>query len=430
MKPIIQPGMTIPTLTEGEKGDLHQATLEILERTGVDVQETRARSLLLDAGARDGGGSRVRIPAWIVERALTTAPERIVMYGRDGQRVMPLEAGRTFFGTGSDTPNTIDPYSGERRSPVKDDVRKIALLCDACDEIDFVMGMGIPSDVPDLDTYVHEFDAMITGTSKPLVYTAHDNQDMETILEIATVVAGDEKTLRERPFMLLYTEPISPLIHTKMGTEKLLFCAEEGIPTSYPAAVLAGCSGPVTMAGAIAQANAEVLSGLVIHQLQSPGAPFLYGANVPAFDMQHGVCTYGSPESPIAYSVFAAMSRYYRLPSWGMAGATDSKVLDAQASSEATMSIFAALLSGCQLVHDVGYLDNGMTSSMEAILMCNEIISMCRRFTRGVEWDDNAFALDAIDQVGPGGHFLDSDHTLANFREAHWYPRFMDRRHV
>ena len=419
--------MSFSPLSEEQVGKLHLATIDILERTGMSVQEEEARNLLLDAGAWSGGGDRVRIPGWMVEQALVTAPEKVVLHSQDGRRIMPLERDRCFFGTGSDTPHTIDPYTRKRRLAVKDDTRKFALLCDALDEIDFVMSMGIPSDVSESTAFIHAFEAMINGTGKPIVFTAFDNRDMEIIYQMAVAIAGSDQTLRERPFLVLYSEPISPLQHTKIGTEKLLFCAEKGIPCVYVAGTMAGGTAPVTLAGAITQANAECLSGLVISQLKAPGAPFVYGAGITVLDMRTAICCYGDPEGCLCDSIFATMARHYGLPSWGMAGATDAKTLDAQAAAEGTHKILMSLLAGNNLTHDVGYIDNGLTSCMEMVLFGDEAIAMCRRFTRGVELDEIALAADAIDAVGPGGHYLTSSHTLDNFKTAHWFPRFMDR---
>ena len=422
--------MSFSPITDEQVYKIHLASLEILERTGVAVQEDEARQLLLAAGCYQGRGQVIRIPAVLVQQALLTAPERIVLYSRDGRPVLPLEGDRVFFGTGSDTPKTIDPYSRERRPVRKQDVRNIARFSDALDNINFIMSMGIPEDVPKSATFVHEFEAMVSSSTKPMVFTAYDNRDMETIYEMATVIAGGGDALRQKPFLMLYSEPLAPLQHTRIGTEKLLYCAAKGLPCAYIPGVMAGGNGPVTLAGAIALANAECLSGLVIAQLKKAGAPFLYGANVTTMDMKSCILSYAAPEFALTNSIFAALAHYYHLPVWGLAGCADSKILDAQAGAESAVSIYTALLSGGNLVHDVGYLESGLTSCMEMILLGDELIDMCRRLTRGVELDDASFALDVIDQIGPGGDFLSSDHTLENFRQAHWLPRFLDRRRI
>jgi len=420
-----QPGMRV--LSDDQIRDIHLATLEILDRTGVAVQHKRATALLRKAGARVES-DRVRIPQHLVKEALRTAPERAVVAARTGERAMPLEEGRVFFGTGSDTPTTIDPETGERRRTRRQDVVDIARLCDALPNLDFVMSMGIPSDVPEKDSYLHEFAAMMEGSSKPIVYTAQGQADMEDIYEMAAAVAGGEEALKANPFLAQYAEPISPLIHSPEGLEKLFFCADHGIPIAYVSGISAGASSPVTLAGGCALANAECLSGLVIHQLAAPGAPFIYGANVSVIDMSTLAYVYGGPEFSLTNAAFADLARHYHLPVWGLAGASDSKLPDAQAGLEAMCSISTAILARGNLVHDVGYLESGLTSSMEMIAICDEIISMLEVLYRGIPTGPEHLALDVIDEVGPGGHFLDSDHTLKHFRSEHFLPRLMDRR--
>jgi trimethylamine--corrinoid protein Co-methyltransferase len=414
-------------LSDEQMRSLHLATLEILERTGVEVKEARARELLRSAGARIDG-ERARIPANLVEQAVRTAPERVVVSSRGGKRVMPLEEGKVFFGTGSDTPNTMDPRTRQRRASRFQDLVDIARLSDALPNIDFIMSMGIVSDAPPRSNYVHGFAAMLEGSCKPIVFTANDLQDMRYIHKMAAAAAGGEESLRANPFLVLYDEPISPLIHSPNGLAKLLYCADHGIPAAYISGMLSGGTAPVTLAGDCALANAECLSGLVIHQLAAPGAPFVYGANVALFDMSTSVCAYGGPEFSLTNAAFADLARFYHLPVWGLAGAADSKVLDAQAGAEAMFSITAAIAARGNLVHDVGYLENGLTSSMEMIAFCDEIISMLSIFFRGIPMDADRLAIDLIDEVGPGGHFLDSDHTLRYFRTEHFLPRLFDRR--
>jgi len=413
-------------LSDDQIRDLHLAALEILERTGVAVQHERALELLTRAGARVDG-ERVRIPGHLVDRAIRSAPERVVLSTRTGDRAMPLEDGRVFFGTGSDTPNTIDPETGQRRRSRRQDVANFARLCDALPNIDFIMSMGVASDAPDTALFIHEFADMVMGSSKPMVFTASDENDIAQIHRIAAAVAGGEDALRARPFLIHYSEPVTPLIHTPAGLAKLLFCADHGIPVAYVSGIGAGGSAPAALAGACALANAECLSGLVIHQLASPGAPFIYGANVSVLDMHTLVMTYGGPDLSLTNAAFAEMARFYRLPVWGLAGATDSKVVDAQAGIEATCSISAAILSRGNLVHDVGYIESGLTSSMEMLAMCDEIIAMLRILYTGLPMDKERLAVDVIDEVGPGGHFLVTEHTRRFFRTDHFLPRLIDR---
>jgi len=240
-------------------------------------------------------------------------------------------------------------------------------------------------------------------------------------------VVGGEEALRERPFLLHYAEPISPLLLPPESVDNLHFCAEKGIPVTYPPSPNTGGGGPITMAGALALGNAESLVGLVLTQLVRPGTPFLYGMNIAALDMKSAIVSYGAPEWATTMPAWTDLARFYGLPVWGAAGATDSKVVDAQAGIEATVTIMMAFLSRCTLVHDVGYIEYGTTSSMEMMVIADEIIRDVRHIVGGVEVSERTLARESIHRARPGGGFLADDHTLKNWRWAQWRPLLLDR---
>lgn len=417
---------TVRMLSDEQIQAIHHSSLDILSRTGIVMTNEAGRSLLLDAGAWESEG-RVKIPEHLVLGATGSAPSRIPMYNRFGQLTMPLEEGKVFFGPGSDCPFTMDLETGGRRRPAAEDVQQIARLCDGLDQIDFIMSMGTPSDVPTLDHYLHSFIGMIRGSVKPNVYTARDRADMEDIYRISCAVAGGETELREKPFLLHYAEPISPLLFNKESVDKLLFCAEKGIPVAYPPSPNTGGGGPITVAGALALGNAECLAGLLLTQLVRPGSPFLYGMNIAALDMKSAIVSYGAPEWAMGMPAWTDIGRFYGLPVWGVSGATDSKVVDAQAGIEATATIMTAFLSRCNLNHDVGYIEYGTTSSMEMLVIADEIIRDVRYIMGGVEVSERTLAREAIHRAKPGGGFLADDHTLDNWRWAQWQPKVIDR---
>jgi trimethylamine--corrinoid protein Co-methyltransferase len=422
---------TIRMLSDEQIEAIHHTSLDILSRTGIVMKNEVGRELLLDAGAWESK-QRIKIPPHLVMDAIASAPPRIPMFNRLGELTMPLEAGAgrpppVFFGPGSDCPFTIDVETGERRKATAEDVRRIAQLCDGLDQIDFIMSMGTPSDVPPLDHYLHSFINMIRGSVKPNVYTANNRGDMEDIYRIACAVAGGETELREKPFMMLYAEAISPLLFNDESVDKLLFCTEKGIPVTYPPSPNTGGGGPITLAGALALGNAECLVGLVLTQLVRPGTPFLYGMNTAALDMKSAIVSYGSPEWPLGMAACTDLARYYNLPVWGTAGATDSKVVDAQAGIEATVSVMTAFLTRCNLVHDVGYIEYGTTSSMEMLVVVDEIIREVRYVMGGVEVSERTLARQAIHRAKPGGGFLADDNTLDNWKWAQWRPALIDR---
>ena len=391
------------------------------------VRDAAALALLRKAGARVEG-ERVRMKAGLVERALKTAPKSIQVYNRPGEPAMRLEGWNSYYGTGSDCPSAIDPDTGRHRSSTKADVGRLALLCDRLANIDFCMSMGIASDASRLTSFVHQFEAMVRNTSKPVLFTAHNAEDMQDILRLAEIAAGGgRRELEERPRYVHYNEPVSPLHHTPQGVGKLLFCAEHRMPMIYIASPMMGASAPVTMAGCIALANAEALSGLVIHQLKNPGAPFIFGADASIMDMRTMIFSYGAPELQMMNIAFADLAHHYGLPFFCIAGATDSKVLDSQAGTEMAVSLLVSALNGCNLIHDVGYLETGLCCSLESVVLADEIIGMVKRYRAGFEINAGTLGLDVIDAVGPQGGYLDHAHTLAHFRREVWYPQVFDR---
>ncbi|MBL7161837.1 MAG: trimethylamine methyltransferase family protein [Anaerolineales bacterium] len=423
----------IPTLkpmvrmiSDEQVRELHYATLEILSQTGVKMGDPQGRELLLAAGAWESNG-RIKIPEYMVNDAIDKTPSRIPMHNRLGELTMPLELGKVFFGPGSDTTFTLDIETGERRRAVAQDVEDIARLGDALDNIDFIMSMGNPSDVPADDLYIHSFIRMLRGSVKPNVYTAQNRKDMEDIHRIAAAVMGGEQALREKPILLHYAEPISPLYIIEESLQKHIFCAEKGIPAAYIPSPNTGGGGPITVAGAVALGNAECLLGLIITQLVQPGAPFLYGMNTAALDMKTTIVSYGSPDWSLGMGAWTELARFYNLPVWGYGGATDSKVVDAQAGVEATFSILNAYMSQVTLVHDVAYIEYGSTSSMEMLVIADEIIRMTRFLMGGLPVNRESLALEAIARVEPGEGFLADDHTMDNFRSAQWMPSLIDR---
>ncbi len=425
--PRIRPRLTM--LGREECLRLHQASCHILRHTGVRVRHAEGVQLLKGAGARVEG-DLVKIPPSLVEWALASAPNRFTLYHRDsGTAAVQLDGDHVYFGPGSDTLRYLDPRSGRRRDFLLADIADCLHVCDALPEIGFVMSVGIPRDVPTDRYFRHQFAAMIRNTVKPIVFVCDNLADIEAIAEMAAAVAGGLDALAARPTLLLYSEPTTPLQHMQEAVDKLLFAARHRIPVTHSPAPMIGGTAPITLAGAVALGNAEMLSGLIMHQLAQGGAPFLYGHGVHHLDMKETISVYGAPEFQLARIMAAEMGRFYGLPVWGYAGHSDSKVLDAQAAVDAQFSVQNALLARTNLNHDVGYLEAGLANSPEFMVLCNEIISQARRFVDGVRLDDESLALDVIDQVGPGGEFLSSQHTMAHWR-ALWTPTLFDRRRL
>ncbi len=369
-------------------------------------------------------------PPTLVEWALSTVPGAFNLFWRGSDKVaLTLDGEAVYFGSGSDTLRYLDPKSGTRRDFCLTDIADCVRVCDALPEIGFVMSMGVPADVRPDRYYRYQYATILRNTNKPMVVVCNDLADMELITSMAAATAGGLDRLEKYPSFLVYSEPSTPLQHSFEATDKLLFCASHTISITHSPAPMMGGTAPVTLAGAVALGNAELLSSLVIHQLKHPGAPFLYGHGVHNLDMKTMISVYGSPEYQLARVMAAEMGRFYSLPVWGYAAHSDSKVLDGQAAADAQFQILVALLAKTNLNHDVGYLEAGLTHSPEYMVLANEIIAMSRAFVRGVNLDDDALALDVIDQVGPGGQYMTHEHTLAHWREL-FVPTFFDRQRL
>ena len=414
-------------LNDDDKQRIYDAAVEICGGVGMRVHQEEALGLLRDAGA-DVDGDLVKLPAALIERARSTVPAAVTIYDRDGEPAMELGGHNSYFGTGSDLMNLYDLESGERRKATLADVATAARLCDALPNLDFVMSCAYPNEIADSHrAYITEFRAMVTGTTKPMVVTAEGVSDLRAIWEVASALRGGAEVLRAKPYFVMYGQPSSPLSHPGDSLDKLLFCAETGIPSIYSPAPLAGATAPITVAGHIAQGTAESLFGLVIHQLHRPGAPFLYGIGPAVLDMATMQSSYNAPEYLMTYLGAIEMARWLDLPNWGYGGTSDSELVDAQAGMEAAELTLLSMMAGSNLNHDVGYLDYGMTGAFELIVMVDEFIAMNRRLMNGIAVDPATLAVDVVSEVGPGGDFLKTKHTARNMRKAQWRPTIFNR---
>jgi len=417
-------------LTRDQIKEIHLATLEILETVGVRILDNEAIRLLREAGCWVGKNRMnniVRIPNWLVEACIQSAPSRITVYDRTGEDAMHLEGRKIHFGLGTDLIKTYDLKTGELRPSQIRDVVNAARTADYLEEIDFIASFALPRDVPTNMMYIACFKALVENSVKPIFFTAAGPEDLSFIIQMAAAVTGGEDLLREKPFIIHYAEPTSPLSHSFGAIRKLFLCADKGIPVNYTPALLSGASGPVTLAGSVVLANAEALSGIVLHQLRAKGAPIISGFNIGPMDMLTSSAAYGSPEERLTHSACADLYHYYGIPMWGTAGCADSHCLDQQAAMEAALSILMAALDGANLIHDIGYLGQGLVGSPASIVMCSEMITYVKRLIAGFEVSGSRIGMEAIRRVGPGGSFLTEDQTLNLHRLEHWRPRFLNR---
>lgn len=413
-------------LTDDQIQDLHRATIEILETVGVRVLNDEGLQLLQGAGCHIKNGNVALIPEALVQACIASAPKCVTVYNRKGQEAMRLGGRNSYFGMGTDLITTLDLVTGETRTTVLQDVINAACVADACPEVDFIASMGLPHDVPVNTMYVHCVQAMLQNSTKPIFNTAAGKEDLAYIIEMCELVAGGAETLRAKPFFIHYSEPTPPLTHSYGAVNKLFLCADKGVPICYPPGAVLGGSAPATLAGGLVQTNAEALSGVVLHQLRAKGAPIISGLAAVSMDMRTTTFSYGSPDFRLTNSAFADLYHHYDLPMWSTVG-TDAHALDEQAAMEHAFCTLLSTLDGANLIHDIGYLGQGLLSSPAAIVMSDEIISYVRRIVRGFTINREKLALDVIGQVGPGGNYLAEMHTARNFREEFWRPKQLNR---
>jgi len=427
MKEPFEPAVRVQVLPEASLSQIHAAALEVLEKTGVQINTEEGRRILVDAGCTLEGGNVVKIPPRLVEKALETAPSSVTLDDRLGEPRCFLEGWKTSFGTGSDCPFILDRETMKRRLCTYDDVGKAALVLDALEHIDFIMPVGIISDRPRHVADVYSVEATMMNTVKPVVFTAHNKKTFQASIDLAATVAGGIEKLQKKPTICLYAEPTSPLRHMPEATDKVIHAARKGIPVVFTPCPLGGATAPATGAGIVVQATAESFSGLVLHQLAKPGAPFIFGGVLYMLDMATTISPYGSAELHQLCAALTDVAHHIKLPMFGTCGCSDSKRVDAQAGLEVGFSVLMATLNGQNLIHDIGFLESALITSYEMYILTDEAIGMAKHIAKGVTVNPDTLAVDVIDTVDHKADFIIQDHTLNFFRRESHFPKLLDR---
>ena len=410
-------------MTDDQCRIMHRASLDVLERTGVFVNYEPALELLKRAGCHVEN-NHVRIPTHLVEWALRTAPSRIMLYNRKGEPVMPLGDRISTYGTGSDCLHILDHRTNERRQAVLQDVVDGIRVSEAMPHVDFIMSMFLPSDEP-VAAEVRQMEAMLTYSDKPICFVTYEWEGTPEIIEMAEVAVGGADILRINPSIICYLNPTNSFVHNEAALRKLFYCAEKRLPVIYLPDILRGMTGPITREGAMACHNGGVLVGLVISQLVNEGAPIILSSARPShLDMKTMVAPYAT--GPGGFGG-VGINHYYNLPLFSTGGASDSKLLDEQAIFEGTLTLYGSMLNGGNMIHDMGYLESGLTGSLELVVIQDEIVSVIKAGNmNGLDFSEENLALDLVHELALSGDFMATEHTLRHLREG-WVPRLVDR---
>ena len=417
-------------LSQKEVQSIHDASLQILKRIGVKSRRQEVLQIFSQGGAEvDFEQGRVRIPSSLVEDALNKAPSKIILCGRDEKNDLVLEDKKVYFGTGGAALNVLDLETGNLRRALLQDIANIARLVDALDNIHFFVRPVVAQDIPREFLDVNKYYAALTNTSKHVMGSAYSVKSALKVIDLAEKVVGGKEALRRRPIISFITSWMkSPLALDDFTTSILIRIAEERIPVALSSAPMAGSTSPVTLAGTLALVNAEQLSGIVLTQLVSPGAPVLYGAIPSVADMSNMSFLCGAVELGMLNTAAAQLAQYYDIPFYAWAGLTESKIPDVQAGYEKATGALLVGLAGANYIHNAaGMLDSTTTVAYEQYVIDNEIIGMVMRALKGIEVNEETLALEVIDTVGPGGNFVAEPHTVAHMRSEFFFPKLSDR---
>ena len=407
---------------------IHDASLKVLEDSGIEVRNDEALELYQQGGARVEG-TRVYLSPAMVTDALKKAPSRVLLAGRDPAQDLVLEGKRVYAGTGGSPTTMLDPGADTVRPATLRDLADMASLADTLPYCDFLVIPLVPTDVADEQMPLNRFYTSLSCCRKHVMGGVYSLEGLRQVIELGSALAGGLEALRARPIISNITSwMVSPLQLDTEVTQILIEWCRYGLPVALSSAPMAGSTSPVTLAGTLVQLNAEQLSGIVLTQLVRPGTPVLAGYIPGVADMRSGGYLGGAVEFGMMQAAAAQLAHFYEVPIYGSGGMSDSKVPDAQAGYEKMSSLLLAAMGGCHYIHHaIGMVTNMNAASLEQAVIDDEIVGMVLRILRGVEMSDDTLAVEAIARVGPGGHYLMDDHTLQFMRSELFHPALADR---
>ncbi len=415
-------------LSQEQVERIHEASLEILESVGILVRNEKARQIFTHHGLHvDPETEIVKFPRSIVEEYRALFPPSFTFRGRDSSYDRTIPDDSPLILTGSSAPNIIDPVTGYERRATSDDLARISHLINQLPGYDVFSISTLADDAPPGQFSLSRFYPSIRNTVKP-VRANTPPDEAEDMLKLVFMIAGSESAFREHPFVTFHYCPVvSPLTMDFDSTEDLIFFKEQRLPSYFSIVPNAGLTSPLTLVGTLAQNNAEFLAAAVLSQLIDPGSELIYNSLPTVADMRTGAYSPGAIETGILHMGCAQMARFYNIPSGGYIGLTNSKINDAQSGFETGMSVVAGYLGGVDIFNMGGLLDALMAFDFAKAVIDNDIAMMLKRIRRGFEYREEDLSLDLIADIGPGGMFADSDHTLQRMRTTMFLTDIADR---
>ncbi len=420
--------MICRVLSDAQIEKIHRASLDILERVGVVVPHEGILDRFSDAGAKVSfREQRVWIPADLVERSLEQCGKHFTIYGRDISKTAAFGLGKRNYNSVAGEASWVDEIGGERRYATLEDVAVASRFADALDKINIAGAMSDPKDVPVEYRCVEVFATQLRNTTKPVTFWFHDRASAKFVVEMLIAIRGDEQKAAANPVCYPFLEPISPLRFPFNGIDLLFETARLELPVPVGPMAQMGLTAPATIAGTMAQQNAEILAGICITQLVKQGLPVCYGGICHAFDMSTTQLIFSGPEQAIFGVAMTQIGKRYHLPVYINVGLTDSKRPDAQAGLEVGATLALGAAAGADIFGHMGIAGVDQASSLDMLLLQNEIIGYVESLNREFEISDETLGLDVISEAGPGGTFIDTEHTVRHFRQELWFPNLLDR---
>jgi len=422
MKPLVK------VLSDEEISRIHQSSLTILSKIGMFLPSEEVRDLLGQAGAEASGKGSMRIPESLIEKAIRSVPKRkdVILYGRDPKHDMAFELQEPKLACMTMATSVIDPGSSEKRPATNDDLAKLTRLADSLAHVEVNGGLITPQDVPGRVNDWYTWATCLKNTTKHITGGVLGARAVRDAIKMAAITVGDEALFLKRPFISGWVLTLPPLGIDEDSLEALVELSRWKIPAMVSSGPILGVTSPVTIAGTVGQAHAEILACLVVSQLVNPGTPFVYTSFARSMDMRTGSVSMASPEFALLKVAMAQMGRLLDLPIRMPGMLRDAKLLDAQAGFETGMvsaltGLVADLIDGMQLDSDlvVDYAD---------LVFCDDCMGAVKRLARSLEVDEATLALNVIEEVGQGGTFLTHGHTVKRFRDELWQPGLMERR--
>ena len=424
----VAPRLGWDVLSSGDVERIHEATLDVLETTGVRFPSERALDVLERSGCRvDRATTVARLPRAVVMEAVGRVPDGYVLAGRDPACDMAIDRHHCYLSNDGSGVFVLDHHTGEKRTSTKADAATSARFVDALPDVSYYWGPVVTSqDVPPASKALHDSEAVLTNTTKHYqAVTTVGERPARLLVEMAAAIVGGTAELRKRPIISFMQCAVDPLGHDGPNLEANLVAAEHGLASGFmPMPLMAG-TGPATLAGNLVVQNAEALSGVVLLELAYPGCPAFFSGAPSCMDLKTGGYTAG-PEDYLLAAGATQLAHFYGVPMAMGTMATSAKEPDWQAAVDDCLSTFASVMTCADMMNGCGLLNGSKILSYPHLVMETEIYRIVQKVAAGVVVDDDTLAIDLIAKVGPNGTYLAEKHTRRHMKEI-WRPTVWDR---